>query len=110
MSFEPTQVLPDEQDVASFSSESSAGEHDQEECESVPALMRGDAVAGKRPRVCWEHPEEEEVDEEALLGPDLADYFATFGLAHESQIAMCRTYANYLAALTRPKKYTSRKV
>lgn len=33
--------------------------------------------------------------------PDLAVYFAEFGLTEQQQIAMCRTYANYLAQKVR---------
>lgn len=102
MSVEPTQVLPDEQDSASFSSVSSACSDNEEGGVEAPLLLRSLAVAGKRPLAAA-------FEEEGEEQPDLAEYFASFGLAHESQIAMCRTYANYLAALTRPKKYKSSK-
>ncbi len=106
MSFEPTQVLPDEQDVASVSSLSSSGDSNEEGGFTPTPLRRSFAVAGKRPMAAAFGVESSEADEQ----PDLGAYFASFGLAHASQIAMCRTYANYLAAMTRPKKYKSRKV
>ncbi len=47
-----------------------------------------------------------EEEDEAVLGePDLAEYFAQWELNDPAVIAICRTYANYLAAKTRPKKY-----
>lgn len=101
MSEEPTQVLPDEQDVASLSSPSSIGCSNEEGGFSPPPLLRAAAVAGKRPRTLF-FEDEDEVLEETV---DLGVYFAQFNLPHASQIALCRTYANYLAALTRPKKY-----
>lgn len=36
--------------------------------------------------------------------PDLASYFANFSLPNFSVIAICRTYANYLAQQERSKK------
>lgn len=105
MSLEPTQVVPDEQDCASLSSSSSGGCSNEEGGFSPPPLVRAHAVAGKRPRgVLFE--DEDDVLEETV---DLGVYFAQFGLSHASQIALCRTYANYLAALTRPKEYNVRK-
>lgn len=49
------------------------------------------AVAGKEP---WAPVAYEE--------PDLAEYFSAFeGLSEASQVAICRTFANYLAAKQR---------
>ncbi len=107
MSVEPTQVLPDEQDVASFSSVGSESDNEEGSCEVLPRELTR-SVAGKRPRqVLFE--EEEGWGSEEPGEPDLALYFGRFGLERESQVAMCRTYANYLAALARPKKYKSSK-
>ncbi len=54
-------------------------------------------------------PYEGFMDDEAVLGePDLAEYFAQWELSDAGCIAICRTYANYLAAKTRPKKYLKR--
>lgn len=42
--------------------------------------------------------------------PDLAEYFSGFeGLTEASQIAICRTYANYLAARARREPVKRRK-
>lgn len=37
----------------------------------------------------------------AMASPDLAEYLGQFDLSDFSKIAMCRTYASYLAALNR---------
>ncbi len=51
-------------------------------------------------------PYEGFLDEDVLGEPDLADYFTQWeNLSDASVIAICRTYANYLAAKTRPMKY-----
>lgn len=51
-------------------------------------------------------PYEGFLDEDVLGEPDLAEYFAQWpDLEDASMIAMCRCWANYLAAKTRPKKY-----
>lgn len=63
---------------------------DEEELSPRP-LHRSYAM--KQPMV-YEDEEEE---------PDLAGYFAQFALEDPSVIAICRTYANYLAA-KQPKK------
>lgn len=42
--------------------------------------------------------------------PDLASYFAPFGLPNFSVIAICRTYANYLAQQERTKRPNLSKV
>lgn len=39
-------------------------------------------------------------------GPDLGEYFAEFDLTEQQQIAMCRTYANYLAQRCRARAKT----
>jgi len=72
--------------------------------------------AGKRPRTGAVYEDDEDVDEQQV--PDLASYFAQFGLHPVDQIGICRTYANYLAQLVRtqlpaegdePKKGGSKK-
>lgn len=40
--------------------------------------------------------------------PDLAEYFSQFNMPHVYQITVCRSYANHLASLVRPKKYVKR--
>lgn len=37
-----------------------------------------------------------------MASPDLAEYLGQFDLTDFAKIAMCRTYASYLAALSRP--------
>lgn len=44
-----------------------------------------------------------------LAAPDVGEYLAYFRLSNENQIAVCRTWANYLAAKNRPKKYLKAK-
>ena len=62
--------------------------------------------AGKAPRSAetyfgaFEDDPEDESDASAAE-PDLSIYFASFGLSTHSQIALCRTYANHLAARAR---------
>lgn len=41
--------------------------------------------------------------------PDLRSYFAQFQLSEQSQIALCRTFANYLAQKTRVAKNFNKK-
>lgn len=53
----------------------------------------------KRDLARWK---EEELEE----GPDLGEYFAEFDLTEQQQIAMCRTYANYLAQRCRARAKT----
>jgi len=47
---------------------------------------------------------DEDYGEDVLGVPDLASYFANFSLPNFSVIAICRTYANYLAQQERSKK------
>lgn len=62
-------------------------------------------VAAKEPILDCEGDEGEDLL--ALESPDLAEYFDQFeGISEISQIAICRTYANYLAA--RQKRAPSR--
>jgi hypothetical protein len=53
----------------------------------------------KRPRAQYFHEEPEEI----AYGPDLKEYFAQWSLSSRAQIALCRTYANYLAQEERIK-------
>jgi len=57
-------------------------------------------VAGKRPRAAAAYEDDQEDVAENNV-PDLASYFAEFGLHPVDQIGICRTYANYLAQLVR---------
>lgn len=41
--------------------------------------------------------------DEGMIQPDLAAYFEQFELTEQQQIAMCRTYANYLSQKVRSK-------
>lgn len=41
--------------------------------------------------------------DEGMVQPDLAAYFEQFELTEQQQIAMCRTYANYLSQKVRSK-------
>ena len=77
---------------------------DMVEDEDHPVVSQG--AAGKRPAHLSQRFEEEE---EAEAHPDLAEYFAMFDLAPQQVIAMCRTYANCLAATLRAAKSLERK-
>lgn len=102
MSFqEMSQVV--ENDIASSSSVEEPGSIEDDE--DVAPLHRSGAFAGKAPWSLADLADEAEGSEDE---PDLASYFSKFGLDPSSQIAMCRTYANYLAALVRPKRYRKR--
>lgn len=87
----------------------------EEDDDPVAAMLREGSQApwrdaslptpGKKPFAAWQWEDQLEANEV----PDLADYFSQFlGLQEVSQIAICRTYANYLAAkrkrLTPPTK------
>lgn len=94
-------------------------EFEQEEDEVPRVLRRANAlVGGKRPSSMNAYaPRSESESEGNDSGSgegdepegdrgdiDLALYFARFQLPPTSQIALCRTYANYLAALARPTR------
>lgn len=103
--------VDDEQEVDSVEQESSsssaASAESAGECPPRP-LKRSNAFCGELPgKSPWASRDAEYQLQDAVVDdvPDLGEYFANFGLPNESQIAMCRTYANYLAALTRPKRY-----
>jgi len=58
----------------------------------------------------WGYGMKEVAPSVAYVEPDLAAYFAEFeGLTEASQVAICRTYANYLAARTRREPVKRRK-
>lgn len=84
----------------------SCAEHVLEE-ELPRELARSQAFAGKGPR-SWEPEEDEDMEEGSIQEgdePDLATFFSMFPWVEEaSQIAMCRTYANYLANKIKAKK------
>lgn len=64
-------------------------------------------VAEKRPRSTYidllANEEDEEDDD-----PDLAGYLAMFNIDDHAKIAVCRAYANYLAARMRKTKFQRR--
>lgn len=62
-----------------------------------PIIMA--TAAGKAPAHLSQYIHEEEEEEENV--PDLQSYFSNFALPPQSVIAMCRTYANSLAATQR---------
>jgi len=98
-------VHADEEDSSS-SSESSDSEELPRDLLHVSAL----GVGAKRPVGLLE-PEDEEGDGEEtgfLNTPDVGAYLTHFALDPEQQIALCRTWANYLAAKNRPKKYSKK--
>lgn len=75
-----------------------ADSNEQEEDESSSSSVIGSpsdspkmSHAGKRP-ISFDHEEER---------ADLAAYFEEFDLTEQQQIAMCRTYANYLSQKVR---------
>lgn len=74
--------------------------------EEIVEHNKGYQAAFKRALMC---------DEEYDQDPDLGIYFGTFNLSPEQQIAMCRTYANYLTQKLRssgrlgPARKTSNK-
>jgi len=53
---------------------------------------------------------DEDYGEDVLGVPDLASYFANFSLPNFSIIAICRTYANYLAQQERSKRPTIKRI
>ncbi len=66
-------------------------------------LKRSHAAVGKDLMKALEC--EEEYEEEDVLGqPDLGDYFGQWDMPPASEIALCRTYANYLAQKTKVVK------
>lgn len=75
---------------------------DMVEDEDHPRTYSG--AAGKAPRHLSQKVEEVEEDSDDPGAPNLAEYFAQFELAPQSVIAMCRTYANCLAATLRAAK------
>jgi len=89
--------------------DSSSSSEDSEEREDALFQSAVGIMAGKRP--ASERGEGDEVDEQEelpqvwLLKPDIGSYLMYFHLDHAQQIAICRTWANYLAAQNRPAKY-----
>jgi len=95
---------PDEGD-SSVSSDSDS-EPEQDEHELLTRFTGG--WPGKQPvKRALVMEEEDDADEQALLdaAPDVGAYLAPFNLHPTQQIRLCRSWANYLAAQTRPKKY-----
>jgi len=99
----PTQVEGDIDDGSSSSNDDSSGGEE--------LVLRMSQAAGKRP--LGGVALDDEPDERASLrlpasSVDLDMYLSTFDITEEQQIALCRTYANYLSAKRRPKEYRKR--
>lgn len=70
--------------------------HAQHSSASEEQVARAPAGKGvKRPRAALP------LEEEERDVPDLADYLGSFNLLKKQQVAICRTYANHLAAALR---------
>jgi len=64
------------------------------------------SYAMKQPLSLLQSAVDEEEDAEALgNNPDIGEYLSQFNLPDQSQISLCRTWANYLAAKHRPISY-----
>lgn len=104
---EPTQRIPDElMDSEHMDSSDPSSQSDPESDGEEPEQDLFASTAGKRPR----GSDEPVVDGEGFKvpsrgRPDIAGYLRLFNLDAEQQIAICRTWANYLNAQLRPKKY-----
>ncbi len=59
-----------------------------------PLLTQDRLMASLRCSEQWENPE----DEAVMAQPDLGEYFGQWEMPPSSEIALCRTYANYLAS------------
>ncbi len=71
-------------------------EQDEEFDEDEPprSLKRHNAGMDLRCSEAWEQEE----DRDAMAQPDLGEYFGQWEMPASSEIALCRTYANYLAS------------
>jgi len=69
--------------------------------ESAAGLRSLTYVAGKAPRICHIPVEDSDEDDHLQETPDLGVYFSQFELSAPQCIALCRTYANYLASVQR---------
>jgi len=114
---EPTQPvgsldMANEPDVDDESSSSSSSGDSEGRVELLRSAWNT-GVAAKRPHGGLREPEEEEELQtdlgSFLVLPDVGAYLANFRLDPQQQIALCRTWANYLAAKNRPTKYQKKK-
>jgi len=107
-------ISPDECGQPPFDSEEEIEDVEDPRCPPAPrkpsvSFARKEPYHSKK-RVLQDEPSssgEEIFDEEDLDmddNPDLATYFDGYELDAFAQIAMCRTYANYLSAMMRGKK------
>lgn len=106
--YEPTQVVDDVDDVDGVDdkeSESSSSCSLASSGEAAEVLHR--SVAGKRPHGGLDNVDDAPIPRptRALTRCDVGKYLSQFDLDDEQQIAICRTWANYLAAKARPKEY-----
>ncbi len=76
-------------------------EPEYEEEDEVPRPLKrqnaGKSLLSMGSLLCseqWEEPE----DEAAMAQPDLGEYFGQWEMPPSSEIALCRTYANYLSS------------
>jgi len=63
------------------------------------------SYAMKQPLSLLQSALDEEEDADALGEPDIGAYLRQFNLPDHSQISLCRTWSNYLAAKHRPTSY-----
>jgi len=107
----PTQVIVDDDEDVDDQGKSSPSGGDEEEEQLSPLKQSGlnafkpinFGALGTRPleRTTSFAPWREEPEDEI----DIQAYLEQFDLPPASQIAICRTYANYLAANSRPRAY-----
>ncbi len=62
------------------------------------SLKRQHAGMDLRCSEAWMEPQQEEEDLDVLGQPDLGEYFGQWQIPPTAEIALCRTYANYLAS------------
>lgn len=97
------------------SSSSSDVSQDSEQAKPTPVLRRTKSVR-RFGRLVFSDGEEEELNSVTrvkpnnfLIKPDVGAYLDSFDLPHTDQIALCRTWANYLGAKNRPLSYKKAK-
>ncbi len=66
--------------------------------EEVPRPLKRSAAGKGIMDLRCEEDYEEELDVDVMGQPDLGDYFGQWAIPPSSEIALCRTYANYLAS------------
>jgi len=109
--YEPTQPIPSDVDGEGDEEESSSSSNG-DDSGGEELVLRMSAAAGKRPLGGVMLNDDQASDGQARRLPanqvDLDMYLSTFDITEEQQIALCRTYANYLSAKRRPKEYRKR--